>query len=123
MNFINRQTEKMQELVFNALDINSSGTISFRSSTLSIPGEFAETNSIGRQWLFWPMSVYCSDSLSIISVPMRVSIVREWLLAVCICRKGTHDEKLAWTFRLYDTDGSGSIDFEEVKLDPCFIVA
>merc|ERR1712004_861935 len=20
----------------------------------------------------------------------------EWLLAVCICRKGTHDEKLAW---------------------------
>ena len=36
------------------------------------------------------------------------------MLAVCICRKGTHDEKLAWTFRLYDTDGSGSIDFEEV---------
>ena len=39
-------------------------------------------------------------------------------MAVCICRKGTHDEKLAWTFRLYDTDGSGSIDFEEVRLDP-----
>ena len=48
------------------------------------------------------------------------SIVREWLLAVCICRKGTHDEKLAWTFRLYDTDGSGSIDFEEVKMDPFY---
>jgi len=63
------QTEKMQELVFNALDTNKNGKISFR----------------------------------------------EWLLAVCICRKGTHDEKLAWTFRLYDTDGSGSIDFEEVK--------
>ena len=39
------------------------------------------------------------------------------MLAVCICRKGTHDEKLAWTFRLYDTDGSGSIDFEEVKMN------
>ena len=50
-----------------------------------------------------------------------VAIAREWLLAVCICRKGTHDEKLAWTFRLYDTDGSGSIDFEEVTflVDPC----
>ena len=45
--------------------------------------------------------------------------VREWLLAVCICRKGTHDEKLAWTFRLYDTDGSGSIDFEEVTTLTC----
>ena len=50
------------------------------------------------------------------------SIVREWLLAVCICRKGTHDEKLAWTFRLYDTDASGSIDFEEVKLDSFFVI-
>ena len=50
-----------------------------------------------------------------------VAIAREWLLAVCICRKGTHDKKLAWTFRLYDTDGSGSIDFEEVTflVDPC----
>ena len=27
-----RQTEKMQELVFNALDTNNSGTISFRFS-------------------------------------------------------------------------------------------
>ena len=42
------------------------------------------------------------------------------MLAVCICRKGTHDEKLAWTFRLYDTDGSGSIDFEEVKMNLLF---
>ena len=30
--FFFRQTEKMQELVFNALDTNNSGTISFRFS-------------------------------------------------------------------------------------------
>ena len=87
----------MQELVFNALDINNSGTISFRFAAFS-------------NFLFFcPMKFFV------------VAIAREWLLAVCICRKGTHDEKLAWTFRLYDTDGSGSIDFEEVTflVDPC----
>ena len=50
-------------------------------------------------------------------------VAREWLLAVCICRKGTHDEKLAWTFRLYDTDGSGSIDFEEVDFSGFYFLS
>merc|ERR1719370_2151814 len=40
---------------------------------------------------------------------------RELLLALCICAKGSHEQKLAWTFRLYDIDGDGCIDFEEVK--------
>jgi len=40
---------------------------------------------------------------------------RELMLALCICAKGNHEQKLAWTFRLYDINGDGNIDFEEVK--------
>jgi len=40
---------------------------------------------------------------------------RELMLALCICAKGSHEQKLAWTFRLYDINGDGQIDFEEVK--------
>jgi len=40
---------------------------------------------------------------------------RELMLALCICAKGNHEQKLAWTFRLYDINGDGHIDFEEVK--------
>merc|ERR1719239_1830483 len=40
---------------------------------------------------------------------------RELMLALCICAKGNHEQKLAWTFRLYDINGDGCIDFEEVK--------
>lgn len=40
---------------------------------------------------------------------------RELMLALCICAKGNHEQKLAWTFRLYDINGDGNINFEEVK--------
>merc|ERR1712226_1783188 len=39
----------------------------------------------------------------------------EFMLALHITSKGTPEEKLSWAFRMYDVDGSGSIQFSEMK--------
>ena len=37
------------------------------------------------------------------------------MLALHATSHGSPEEKLAWAFRMYDVDGNGSIDFNEMK--------
>ena len=37
------------------------------------------------------------------------------MLALHVTSSGTPAEKLSWAFRMYDVDGSGSIEFNEMK--------
>ena len=37
------------------------------------------------------------------------------MLALHATSHGSPEEKLAWAFRMYDVDGNGSIDFNEMR--------
>ena len=37
------------------------------------------------------------------------------MLALHATSNGTPEEKLGWAFRMYDVDGNGTIDFNEMK--------
>ena len=37
------------------------------------------------------------------------------MLALHTTSNGSPEEKLGWAFRMYDVDGNGSIDFNEMK--------
>jgi len=39
---------------------------------------------------------------------------REFLIAIYVTSQGSQEEKLRWTFRLYDINGDGILTFEEV---------
>ena len=39
---------------------------------------------------------------------------REFLIAIHVTAQGSQEEKLRWTFRLYDVNGDGILTFEEV---------
>jgi len=43
-------------------------------------------------------------------------VAQELLLAFSMSMKGTVEDKLHWTFKLYDQDGSGEIDPDEMEL-------
>jgi Ca2+-binding EF-hand superfamily protein len=45
---------------------------------------------------------------------MCTFVLQEFLLAIDVTSSGTPEEKLKWAFRMYDVDGNGVIDIQEM---------
>ncbi|KAK2723608.1 hypothetical protein QYM36_002074 [Artemia franciscana] len=96
MFFPSGNAEEFCDHVFRTFDMDKNGFIDFKARIVGS----SKTLLLARQ-----------------STPFRETFApyfTEFLLAIDVTSAGTPEEKLKWAFRMYDVDGNGVIDLQEM---------